>query len=208
MADVPGGDSTGKSWGRFLQVNSISKYSDLTSLHVQPALHSAFHSKSLGSINIRLGGTNTMSVSFSNIRKTWAGLLVCYTILFVLNLYPYLTTSSFQAIRVMQVAVDAAAIYGLFGYVTRKPIRNLALRLLYFAVAIVIGLRAITAIYFFAPNLHPWEGTVEQYVSFFSLMLVPFILLVATALWFYAMDPQQRGTASRGTTEAESGGGV
>ena len=128
----------------------------------------------------------------TSIRKPWAVILVWYVISFVVGIYPYLTlTSPIQPIQLIQLALDAAAIYGLFGYVVRKPIRSMALRLLYLALVLVFVVRIAVVLYFVTPNLHPWEGTREQFVSIFILSGVPFMLLAAVAMWRYATTSQK-----------------
>ncbi|MCP6769161.1 hypothetical protein NL529_30375, partial [Klebsiella pneumoniae] len=84
---------------------------------------------------------------------------------------------------VFVVITDLVAISGLHGYVFRRPIKVLALRLLYLAIALILLLRACISAYFMVPNLFPWRGYQEQYVALFGLLAIPIIILTAYAVW-------------------------
>jgi len=144
-----------------------------------------------------------MHISLANIRKPWAVLLAYCVVAFIVGLYPYFTiVRDIQPIQFIQAALDAAIIYGLYGYVFRKPIRNLALRLLYIVLVLVICTRAAAVIYFVGPNLSPWEGDREQYVSVFILLGIPIGLLAALGLWLYATKSQVAQTSLPESTGA------
>ena len=126
-----------------------------------------------------------------SIRKPWAVLLGLNLVAFVVGLYPYFTLlESIHPFQVLQLVLDIAMLYGLFGYVTYKPINHLALRLLYLLLVPIIGLKVSFATYLVAPNLLPWVGHPEQYVSAGVLLVIPVALLTAFALWSYATKPQ------------------
>ena len=118
------------------------------------------------------------------IRKAWAVLLAYCILTFVGGLYPYLTlTAAVRPAQLAQVAVDAVAIYGLAGFVLRRPVRQIALRLLFRVIALVFVARAVVVARLVSPNLTPWGSTREQLVSLLLIATLPLALLVAVALW-------------------------
>lgn len=125
-------------------------------------------------------------------------MLLAYCILaFVGGLYPYLTlTAAFHPLQLAQVVVDAVAIYGLAGFVLRRPVRLAGLRLLFRAIALVFVVRAVAVASLVSPNLFPWESTREQLVSLLLLATLPLMLLVAVALWRHSLaEPRMAKTS-------------
>lgn len=131
------------------------------------------------------------------IRKRWAVLLAYCILAFVGGLYPYLTlTAAFHPLQLAQVVVDAVAIFGLAGFVLRRPGRSAGLRLLFRAIALVFVVRAVAVASLVSPNLIPWESTREQLVSLFLLATLPLMLLVAVALWRHSLaEPRMAKTS-------------
>lgn len=126
------------------------------------------------------------------IRKPWAVLLGLQVVAFIAGVYPYLTLGGrIHPFQVLQIGIDLIILWGLFGYVTRRPVKSFALRLLYFTLVAIILCRVILVIYLVAPGLSPWLGLREQYVSLVLLLSIPLALLTAFALWRYASESQR-----------------
>jgi hypothetical protein len=94
-------------------------------------------------------------------------------------------------LQIFQLAIDSVAIYALYGYVMRQRIRNLAIRILYLAVVLAFLVRAATVLYFVIPNLQPWLGSNEQYVSLMLVLSALVMLLVAYAICRHATISQR-----------------
>ncbi|MEY4563374.1 MAG: hypothetical protein RLZZ618_2651 [Pseudomonadota bacterium] len=132
-----------------------------------------------------------MHIDLANMRKGWSVLLAYCVVSFMAGLYSYwVIERGMQPLSLVQLALDAVALYGLCGYVFRKPIRHFPLRLLYIALALVLCARAVAAVYAVAPNLSPWLGDREQYVSVLVVLSAALALLFALALWLYATKSQ------------------
>jgi hypothetical protein len=129
------------------------------------------------------------------IRKAWAVLLGIYVISFIAGIFPYLRIfDSVHLFQILQIALDLVILYGLWGYVTYRPIKFFALRLLYLALVLIIGLRVMVVGYLFLPDLWPWGGDREQYISALLVLSLPLALLAAYALWSYAVKAQSDPT--------------
>lgn len=132
-----------------------------------------------------------MHTNVAEIRRFWAAYLALYAVLFVVGVYPYLTMGGWpHPFQVIHTAVDLLAMYGLFGFVVRKPKRHVVLRVLFVIVALVMCVRAVAVLYVVGPILLPWVGDRESFVSLILLLGVPFQLLGAFALWQYATKSQ------------------
>ncbi len=122
-----------------------------------------------------------------HVRKLWACLLFVNLVFFAVGLGPYLAMSKhIHPFQVGQILLDVVIIHGLYGYVVRRPISHQFLRLLYLVLVPVIGLRVVLVVYFVGPNLLPWVGASEQYVSWALVAPLPLAVLTAIALWRYA----------------------
>src|SRR5262245_40668389 len=129
----------------------------------------------------------SMPAKTARIRGFWAAYLALYVTLFLVGVYPYLTLSGPpHPFRMVQVAVDLLAMYGLFGFVVQKPLRHIALRALVIVVVAVLCVRAIVVLHVVGPILLPWRGDTESFVSLTLLLGAPLQLLAAFALWQYA----------------------
>jgi hypothetical protein len=128
-----------------------------------------------------------MQANFVGIRGFWAAYLALYAALFIAGVYPYLSLSGPpNPFQIFQTAVDLSVMYGLFGFVMRKPIRHVALRVFFIIVVAVLCVRAVVVLYFVGPILLPWRGDTESFISLTLLLSVPLLLLAAFALWQYA----------------------
>jgi len=127
-----------------------------------------------------------MQANIVGIRGFWAAYLALYAALFIAGVYPYLLSGPPHPFQVFQTAVDLSVMYGLFGFVVRKPIRHVALRVFFIIVAAVLCVRAVVVLYFVGPILLPWRGDTESFISLTLLLSVPLLLLGASALWQYA----------------------
>ena len=122
------------------------------------------------------------------IRRLWAAYLALLAVLFVVGVYPYFIVSGqlfSHPFQVMQTAVDLLVLYGFFGFVVRRPIRQVALRLAFIIVGAFLCVRVVVVLYNVGPIVFPWHGDAESFVSL--LLGAPLVLLpAALALWQYA----------------------
>jgi hypothetical protein len=131
----------------------------------------------------------SMAANTARVRRFWAAYLALCAAFFIVGVYPYLTVSGPpHPFQMVQVAVDLLAMYGLFGFVVRKPIRHIALRAFFIIVAAVLCVRAVVVLYVVGPILLPWRADIESFISLTLLLGVPLQLLTAFALWRYATD--------------------
>src|SRR5262245_27055749 len=131
----------------------------------------------------------SMAVNTARVRGFWAAYLALYAAFFIAGVYPYLAvTGPPHPFQLVQVAVDLLVMYGLFGFVLRKPIRHIALRAVFIIVAAVLCVRVVMVLYVVGPILLPWRGDIESFISLTLLLGVPLQLFAAFALWRYATD--------------------
>jgi hypothetical protein len=132
-------------------------------------------------------GTKTV-----RIRRLWAAYLAVYAVLVGVGVYPYLTNPRLtmggppRPFQVMQTAVDILVMYGLFGLVVRRSIRQVALRVALIIVAAFLCVRVVVVLYVlgpFVPTIFPWRGDAESFISITLLLGVPLQLPAAFALW-------------------------
>jgi hypothetical protein len=102
-----------------------------------------------------------------------------------------IATTPVSPLQIFQLSIDSVAIYALSGYVMRQPIRNPAIRILYLAVVLAFLIRAAAVLYFVIPNLQPWLGSNEQYVSLMLILSVLVMLPVAYAIYRHATISQR-----------------
>jgi hypothetical protein len=129
-----------------------------------------------------MGSMRTKTVG---IRRLWAAYLALYAVLFVVGAYSYLTMSELPlSFLVSKMAVELFMIYGLFGFVVRRPIRSVTLRVAFIIAAAILCGRAVLVLYVASPIFFPWHSDAG---SFFSLTLTVLLqLLAAFALGRYA----------------------
>ena len=123
------------------------------------------------------------------IRWFWAAYLALLAVFFVWGIYPYLANPRLtmgggpRPFQVFQTVVDLLVMYGLFGFVLRRPIRQIALRVVFIIVAAFLCVRVGVIFYIF----DPWRGDAESFNSIALLLVAPLTLLPAAfALWQYA----------------------
>ena len=133
-------------------------------------------------------GTGSMDTKPPRVRWLWAAYLALLAVLFVGGVYPYFTMSGPpRPFLVFQTAVDLLVMYGLFGFVVRRPIRQVALRLAFIIVGAFLCVRVVVVLYNVGPIVFPWHGDAESFVSLTLLLGAPLVLLpAALALWQYA----------------------
>ena len=125
-------------------------------------------------------------------RKAWAVALVILCGGFPISTYNYLTASPIPlGLGLVLEAIDIATLFALYGYVRRRPIRHIGLRLLYIALALVTVARAAVVAYIAVPLLTPWTADREHLVTLLLLVGAVLGIFVARALWRYSTVPQQ-----------------
>jgi len=129
-------------------------------------------------------------LSTVRIRRLWAAYLAVYAVFFVLGAYfsltdPRLTIDApARPFQVIPMAVDLLVMYGLFGFVTRRPIRQVALRVAFIVVAAFLCVRVAVVLYAFGP------------FSMTFLLGTPLQLPAAFALWVYATKSRRAPSAT------------
>jgi hypothetical protein len=132
------------------------------------------------------GGTGLMRTKTVGIRRLWAAYLALCAVMFVVGVYPYLTMNALpHPLLASQVAVDLFVMYGLFGFVVRRPIRSFALRVAFIVAVAILYVRALVVLVLVVPVTFPWRGDAESFTSLILLLGVPLQLLTAFALWRY-----------------------
>jgi hypothetical protein len=132
-----------------------------------------------------------MTINKNGIRKPWAALLAVYVLLFLFGLYPYLRMfGSINPIQLTVAFLDAVAIYGLFGFVMRNPIRSMTMRIIFLSLIPLLLIRLSAGAYFILPSVFPWIGFKQQYVSVFAVLGVLLGLPLVFALWQYTTKAQ------------------
>ena len=123
------------------------------------------------------------------IRWFWAAYLALLAVFFVWGIYPYLANPRLtmgggpRPFQVFQTVVDLLVMYGLYGFVVRRPIRQIALRVVFIIVAAFLCVRVGVIFYIF----DPLRGDAESFNSIALLVVAPLTLLPAAfALWRYA----------------------
>jgi hypothetical protein len=134
----------------------------------------------------------------TGIRKSWAVFFAFCIASLVVSAFTVVDPGGgLRYMMIVSTAVDLAGIYFLFGFVVRKPIPNMAIRLLVIILALLMFIRSIYVLYILAPNLLPWRGTPTQYEALAGMAVgVPFIFLLGLALWLYATKPQGQPAAA------------
>ena len=138
-----------------------------------------------------------MDMSQARVRKGW--LLLWGVCVLFLAASVFLSMRAHGAVQPLQWllgALDLIALYGLFGYAVRRPIRHLLLRLLYLVLSAGLVVRGALVLYTVAPLLLPWTGASEQYVSLAVVGGGSVMLLLALALALYATSAQQPAKAA------------
>jgi hypothetical protein len=137
--------------------------------------------------NPLIDGTDSVDIKPVRIRWYWGAYLGLLIVMFVVGVYPYfVVTGPPHAFRVAQTVVDLLVLYGLFGFVVRKPIRRRALRVVFIIVAALLCVRALVVLFVVGPILFPWIGDTESFVTLLILLGTPLLLLNAFVLWQYA----------------------
>src|SRR5262249_42869914 len=136
-------------------------------------------------------GTRSMDTKPLRVRWLWAAYLALLAVMSIVGVYPYVTISGPpHPFQVIQVAVDLLVLYGLFGFVVRRPIRRVAFRVVFVIVAAFLCVRSVVVLSLVGPIVFPWYGDVESFVSLTLLLGVPLQLLNAFALGQYATKSQ------------------
>ena len=139
-------------------------------------------------------GTGSMDTKPPRVRWVWAAYLALLAVLFVVGVYPYFIVSGqlfSHPFQVMQTAVDLLVLYGFFGFVVRRPIRSVALRVVFISVAAFLCVRAVVVLSVVGPIIFPWHGDTESFLSLTLLLSgAPLQLLNAFVLWQYATKSQ------------------
>jgi len=130
----------------------------------------------------------------AGLRKGWAAALVIFCCGFPFSTYGYLTAANGPLwLGMILEAVDIGTLWMLYGYVRRRPMRHLGLRLLCIALALVTLARVAVVAWIAVPLLTPWTGDKENIVTLLLLTGAVLGILLARALWLHATVPQQTG---------------
>ena len=139
-------------------------------------------------------GTGSIDTKPPRVRWLWAAYLALLAVLFVVGVYPYFIVSGqlfSHPFQVMQTAVDLLVLYGFFGFVVRRPIRSVALRVVFLSVGAFLCVRAFVVLSLVGPIIFPWHGDTESFISLLLLISGgPLQLLNAFVLWQYATKSQ------------------
>jgi hypothetical protein len=127
------------------------------------------------------------------IRPFWAAFLAFYAALVIVTrIYPILSLSippSPDAI--VKAAIHFSVMYGLFGFVVRKPIRHVALRVFFIIIAAILCATAALSLYVVWPSaltefrVAPWDSA---WLFLVMLLDAPVLFLAAFALGQYAIQ--------------------
>ncbi len=136
------------------------------------------------------------SAPATGIRKAWAVFLaLCIVSFFFATYTAVFPSGKLLLITIVSVTVDLAGIVFLFGFVIRKPISSMTIRVLVLGLALLMCLRALYVLYILVPGLLPWTGRDYQLEALGGVAIgVPATLLLALAMWRYATQAQGRRT--------------
>lgn len=126
------------------------------------------------------------------LRKGWAAYLAFYAAVFLVSLYPYLRyTERLGLVPLLSSAVDMLAMLCLYRHVRYRPLPTLSLRLLAIALAVIFTVRLVFLGSLLVPNLWPWSGNAEQWVSVVGLSAASVQIPMAVVLFLYALGTQR-----------------
>ena len=129
----------------------------------------------------------------------WCLYLAGVIALFVVTFINYVVEGFFRTLSLMLLtwaflSFDLLCIAGLYAY-----LRSLVLfaESIWQILVVLLGIRLSFSAPLFLLQLHPWEGTTEQYVALFALLSSLYCIPMIWALWAYAFRSSTLWRAGR-----------
>lgn len=132
-----------------------------------------------------------MNTAARQIRKGWAIYLAGYAVLFAIFLYPSLQFAGrVSLVQAISTLLDVVAMACLYRHVRRLTVPSLGLRLAFTGIALLFAARIAFVLYLLVPNVVPWQGSPEQWVSLWGVGGLLFQIPMALALLLYSVGSQ------------------